>query len=428
MAAKPSAPKLIAPHGRQAGDHFEEDTLLPPPAPCLVDPMAEHVFDPPTWPGFGAPLRPLRNTARLSKTEADAGGAMAAAHAPPVLHEQPLPEGPPTQFSGDSFADPDPTPRTAIVLGSTAIQTADVLPPLPQPPRTGTAWALLSYLMRVAYSRWQRRRIALRTERSLRAEGETLDRALAEIGHYAFIEQVDLLALYPPDGEKDERALEHRSGEARPTPLRAESWAARIDAEQLRTRSLLMREEARLSSELLQCIETHRQDEAWSAEPALRDEFEVLLGRLAAVRVERWVQERARNHCQRNQAQLLTTLESLLAVRSPQAKARRLPSLLLLGSLLASQRSLSSTRAIEPWFSTVPGRPAGMQLSPVLFKPLWRFQDSLLPRAVLWARSLVERTAYDEAMLRHGLLLIGVLGMTLALVLLIVLWALSTGR
>jgi hypothetical protein len=175
----------------------------------------------------------------------------------------------------------------------------------------------------------------------------------------------------------------------------------------------------------LHCVEVRRRDEAAAVDPALRDEFEVLLGRLAALRVERWVQERARSHCLRHQVQLLSTLEAMLATQSSQSGLRRLPNLLLLGSLLASQRSLSSTRAVEPWFSTIPGRPAGAQLSPALFQALWRFQDGLLPRSVLCARALVERLAYDEELVRRALTLISVAAVTVMIVALIVLWALA---
>src|SRR5262249_10512476 len=135
--------------------------------------------------------------------------------------------------------------------------------------------------------------------------------------------------------------------------------------------------------------------------------------------------ERARSHCQRHQEQLLSTLESMISTRGSPSGIRRLPNLLLLGALLCSQRSLSSTRAIEPWFSTIPGRPARAQLSPALFQALGRFQDGLLPRAGLCAQALVERLAYDEALIRRALTLITVVASTTMLVALITLWALS---
>jgi hypothetical protein len=160
-------------------------------------------------------------------------------------------------------------------------------------------------------------------------------------------------------------------------------------------------------------------------DPVMRDEFELLVGRLAAVRVERWVKERARSHCLRQQAQLLSTLELLLLQRAAPPSGRQLPNLLLLGALIASQRTLSSTRAIEPWFSTIPGRPAGVELSPALFQPLWRFQDMLLPRAALCTRALVERAAYDEELVDRSLMLLTVVAVTALLVFSIAWWAIT---
>ncbi len=368
---------------------FEEDTLLPPPAPGLVAPSAEHLFDPPTWPGLGIPAR------QVNVEEVQAA---------------------------DHFADPDPTPRTLSLAGGLSAQTVETLPALPHAPLTDSAAALLTYLFQVTRNRVLRHRIAARVERSLRAEGETLDRLLADLGQYGYIEQVDLLELYPAA-----QPIPSGIGAAPSTSPRdaAESWAARIEAEQLRTLAVLAREEARLTSELLRCVEARQQDESLAGEPAFLDEFELLLGRLAAVRVERWVQERARSHCQRHAVRLLATLQNLIMARSSHSEARRLPNLLLLGALLASQRTLSSTRAVEPWFMTVPGRPAGVQLSPTLFQALWRFQDRLLPRVVLCARASVERLSYDKELLQRGLMLLAVAGSTLLACVLILYWALS---
>lgn len=436
MGSKPPALQPI----RQGapGDDFEEDTLLPPPAPGLVLPSADHGFDPPTFPGLGqgqglsqgpglgqalgmnlampAPLRSgsqaaaLHPAPHLAKTSAPQPSAPAS---DVVQHE--LPPG--DLAPRDVYADPDPTPRTATLTAGLEGKTADALPPLPGVPRSGTATAMLSYLLRVTMNRWQRRRIAIRVEQALHGEAETLDRLLADLGQHAFVEQIDLLALYPPQGDEE--------SPARAQLLPAESWAVRIDAEQLRTLALLSREEARLTSELLQCVEVRRRDARMTQDPALHDEFELLIGRLAAVRVESWVKERARSHCMRQQAQLLSTLEQLLQHRQNPGGAHKLPNLLLLGSLVASQRTLSSTRAIEPWFSTIPGRPAGVELSPALFQPLWRFQDTLLPRAALCARALVERYAYDEELVDRALMLVSVVAVTALLVFAIAWWAIT---
>lgn len=417
MGSKPPALQPI----RQGlpGDDFEEDTLLPPPAPGLRLPSADHGFDPPTFPGLGMPM---------PAPAAKASDSQRSLPAPPIaLHELAPQDLAPSEVASDDgaqrdlYADPDPTPRTATLTGGLEAKTADALPPLPRVPRSGTATSMLSYLGRVTMNRWQRRRIAARVEQGLRGELAMLDRLLADLGQHAYVEQIDLLALYPAHGD------EESPGRAQAQLAPAESWAVRIDAEQLRTLALLTREEARLTSELLQCVEVRRRDARLTQDPALRDEFELLVGRLAAVRVERWVKERARSHCQRQQAQLLSTLEQLLQHRhSPgPGGARQLPNLLLLGALIASQRTLSSTRAIEPWFSTIPGRPAGVELSPALFQPLWRFQDTLLPRAALCARALVERYAYDEELVDRALMLVSVVAVTALIVFSIAWWAIS---
>lgn len=424
MASKPPAHAHVPANAGPPGDDFEEDTLLPPPAPGLLLPTADHGFDPPTFPGMGSPLRTGPQAARLM-AQAPGATPMTAAD---LVQPEPSPRSlivehssPPAPRELDG--DPDPTPHTATLTSDLEGQTADALPPLPRAPRQGTgtatALAMLSYLFRVTWNRWQRKRITARVEAGLRNEAATLDRLLADLGQHAYIEQVDLWALFPPHGDENAPAL----AQVPQTP--AESWAVRIDAEQLRTLALLTREEARLTSELLQCVELRRRDVNLTEEPAMRDEFELLLGRLAAVRIERWVQERARAHCQRHHAQLLSTLEHMLVQRAAHSGIRRMPNLLLLGSLVASQRTLSSTRAIEPWFSTIPGRPAGIEISPALFQPLWRFQDGLLSRAILCARALVERYAYDEELVDRALIFVTVVAVTALLVFAIAFWAIS---
>lgn len=413
----------------QSDDDFEEDTLLPPPAPGLLPPSAEHLFDPPTWPGVGVPIRTGQHAARLAASS----GTPMSARTPSARHSGPAPlplapssvtmaeEPSVAEHLGEHLRDPDPTPRLAAVLASSAGETADALPPLPAPPPQGAATALLAYLVRFAVSRVERQRIVNRTLQSLRAENEPLDRLLADLGQYAYIEKVDLLGLYPsqPTGKEGEDEGTQPQAELR---QRAETWAARIDAEQLRNLAVLAREEARLSSELLQFVEARRQDGAWRSEPTLREEFELMLGRLAAVRVEKWVQERARGHCQSHQAQLLATLESMI-LHSSSPAGRPPPNLLLLGSLLTSHRALATTRAVEPWFTTVPGRSANAELSPTLFQPLWRFQDRLLPRTMLSARVGIERSAYDMNAVRSALLMLAVIAGTVLLCAGIAWWA-----
>lgn len=428
-----SGPHALKPDkAGSSDDDFEEDTLLPPPAPGLMPPTAEHLFDPPTWPGMGTPIRTGQHAARLA---ASAGTPMSA-RTPSMRNSGPTPLPlPPSAVTlaepsapnvADHMGDPDPTPRLAAVLASTAGETADALPPLPAPPRQGSALELLTYLVRFVASRAERRRIVARTVQSLRAENEPLDRLLADLGQYAYIEKVDLLGLYPsqPSEAKGSEKGEDRSQPPVELRQRAESWAARIDAEQLRNLAVLAREEARLGSELLQFVEARRRDASWRTEPALREEFELLLGRLAAVRVEKWVQERARSHCQSHPAQLLATLESMIVRSSSSSAGKPPPNLLLLGALLTSHRALATTRAVEPWFTTVPGRPANAELSPTLFQPLWRFQDRLLPRTMLSARAGIERFAYDLAAVRSALLMLAVIAGTALLCAGIAWWAL----
>ncbi|MFO0576568.1 MAG: hypothetical protein U1A78_21390 [Polyangia bacterium] len=75
---------------------FEEDTLLPPPAPGLLPPTADHGFDPPTLPGLGSKA--------VARAEAD------EAAVPVPTHDVPLswPSGAPTDGAADGAAVADP--------------------------------------------------------------------------------------------------------------------------------------------------------------------------------------------------------------------------------------------------------------------------------------------------------------------------------
>jgi hypothetical protein len=86
---------------------------------------------------------------------------------------------------------------------------------------------------------------------------------------------------------------------------------------------------------------------------------------------------------------------------------------------------------VEPWLvvqlGSMPGRPPGRTLSPLLFQPIWRLLDRLLPQSLLLGQASIERLAYDGAAVRRGLLMIAVGLATVGLCAAIALWAVLGG-
>lgn len=477
--------------GAADSDEFDEDTLLPPPAPGLVAPgrlqTAEHVvvdtepnaplpvLDSPTRPGVGPAPSPPAVVAQVpaGAVQPAAGRARVAEHLPPPSppprsdwasgrgadRARPTPSSasplpgqvpvyvPPAVSPGGSSEASDSSARGSvrITAAQPALQTSESparrttsipsLPELPAGPHGESGAALVAYMARYRRVANRRRRLVQQAEQSLRNETPNLDRLLVELGQHAYIERMDPWGLL--SGQVDETGQSgpvlRLSGEGE-SLRRAESWIARIEAEQLRALAILSREEARLCSELMARAE-HQRRLRWHIESlpiqatydqqaeltALRGESELLLQQLAAVRCERWMKEHARSRCQQQRAGLTLTVDSLLSPVSDGA-TRSTPNLLLLGALVLGQR-LFSLQPAEGQVAPRSGRPVAM--TPQLL--VARFQERLLQRAIVSAQGLVEQFAYDHDAVRRGAIFLGVFAVTGLVCALIAWWALSIG-
>lgn len=463
--------------GRSQADHdeFAEDTLLPPPAPGLVAPhrVADHlavdtepnapvpVLDSTTAPGLGP-----RSGSGLPPSPARAIARVAEHHPPPLprelVAERSLPHPAPPELRGEH---PESTPRPSALspvvheptppsllsyqTAESSARRATSLPPLPElpaGPHGESGAALVGYMLRYRRTANRRQRLIRRAEQSLQRETPSVDRLLVELGQYAYIERMDpwgLLAAQQAGqlaGYAEDPALSGqvpRLGGEGELQRRAEAWIVRIEAEQLRALAILSREEARLASELMGRAELCRRLR-WHIESmplpasyeqqaelsALRGESDVLLQQLALVRSERWMKEHALGRCQRQRPMLVQTIESLLTPAGDSA-TRATPNLLLLGALLLGQRlfSLQPAEGPQPPQPRSGGGRAAAAMAPAL--AVARFQDRLLPRALMSAQGMVERWAYDRDAVRRGGIFLGVFGVTACLCALIAWWALS---
>ncbi len=467
-----------------SSDEFEEDTLLPPPAPGLVVPgrlrTAEHVvvdtepnaplpvLDAPTRPGLG-PTPP--SSPALPAARAPSGRVPGSARPPARVAEHlapPSPSRPPERAFDRAPYTPSPLPgqvpvyvpgpsvepsdsaarlasRATAAQPVTAYQTAEsparratTLPPLPElpsGPHGESGAALVAYMIRYRRVAGRRRRLAQKAEQSLRKETPSLDRLLVELGQHAYIERMDPWGLLA--AQSDEAGLSGqvpRLGAEGESLRRAESWIARIEAEQLRALAILSREEARLSSELMGRAEHQRRlrfhieslpiqatYDQQAELTALRGESELLLQQLAAVRCERWMKEHALSRCQQQRAGLILTIESLL-VPAGEGATRSTPNLLLLGALLMGQR-LFSLQPAEGQLPPRSGRPAAM--TPQIL--VARFQERLAQRAIVSAQVLVEQLAYDRDAVRRGATFLAVFAVTALVCAGIAWWALQIG-
>jgi hypothetical protein len=300
-----------------------------------------------------------------------------------------------------------------------------------------------------------RRRLVRWAERSLQRETLQLDRLLVELGQYAYIERIDLwgqaaqMSTYGAAGHGAIDAAGY-SGSVPPVlaegdlTRRAESWATRLEAEQLRALAILAREEARLTSDLMARAERqrvlrwhceqrrpeHATDHAYEHRAelsALRAENDPLLDQLAAVRNERWMKEHALSRCQQGRASLVVTLESILTPPG-ESGLRPTPNLLLLGALLIGQR-LFCVHPVEgqvapgTW-SGGPRTAAGLAMAPLM--AVTRFQERLQPRALISAQAAIERFAYDRDAVQRGYAFLFVLALTGLVCSLIAWWAVAS--
>ena len=249
---------------------LEEDTDLPPPAPGLRSPIADHSFDPPTLPGIVAPHRLLPLSDRLLDPAAvqDLSARIAAQRfagaadtiqfelkdektlrmpvpmLPPEASEPtPMPSGhpaalpPPPHSSHTPTPTPTPTPAPALddssvtphsqpfplhTQSTKTLPEIGLLPPLPPTPEYDSLVAGLRYSRAVFRSLRKRRLLQEQLRAHERAELDALDRALLRLGQRAYTDQLDLLSWHPllatGGGEQgSERAEASRTGAERAT-------------------------------------------------------------------------------------------------------------------------------------------------------------------------------------------------------------------
>jgi hypothetical protein len=299
---------------------LEEDTDLPPPAPGLRSPIADHSFDPPTLPGIVAPHRRLPLSDRAFEEE----------HTPPThdlpahIAEQRRDRGPTTAASATKWAEPtewealpqrEPAPELVLdhtlrmqlpplqlppeparpESGSPAalpplpipvalpssyrseptesrhphspptqtLPEVGQLPPLPPTPEHDSLLAGLRYSRAVFRSLRKRRRLQEQLRQSERGDLDALDRTLVRLGQRAYTDHLDLLDWHPlfAGGWAEEPAATNQT-EEQLVAKRAERAGARLQALAQREVAALRTREAELESELRQQGEVLRRHQA----------------------------------------------------------------------------------------------------------------------------------------------------------------------
>jgi hypothetical protein len=285
---------------------FEEDTLLPPPAPGLLPPTADHGFDPPTLPGLGSKVAaraeageaavpvpmheaPLSWPPDVPLDAAAPGGAIAdpaddgvapvaiperfertlrmpllpplvraaAAPSPPKESGAAIALPPPPEVSASvPLAVPDEVAREAtrpMLLSPKLSAAEETLPPLPPVPARETVLSHLGYATTVLRSLYRRRQLTRRIHAEIGNLLREYERGLVQLGQRAFADSLDPLTADPRlHGDWEEAP--HAAAPPKPTEtvLRrdAERAAARYQA--LAQKELSGREQraAGLASEL----------------------------------------------------------------------------------------------------------------------------------------------------------------------------------
>jgi hypothetical protein len=434
-------------------DGLDEDTDLPPPAPGMRSPIAEHAFDPPTLPGIVAPHRmaPLRDP----PAEAMQAELLATAEHDPLpaeptlrmsteaLHAQlfaSLPEQPgPSELEAAAALPPpplDPTPVAALiepesatlsglrhVHSQTTLTLPEVgqLPPLPPSPEYDSLLAGLRYTRTVFRSLRKRRRLQEQLRKNERADLDALGRVLSRLGQRAYSDNLDMLDWHPLFSGG--LPAEPRAGGS-PELLRqrAEMAAARLQALAQRELAALNKNEALLASELRQHgqVLRHRYSDLLAlgrrarglpaghplhfqrqaAELAVSQtisDVDAIAQRLGQARAERLTQELIYTHAQPPLDQLTVALSARLA-----AAQRRPPHLQVLGALLAT---------------------AGIGITPTstqaaTYAAIWQrlaeLRGNLSLRQTLFARLELDRQTYDrDAITRTALSLLVLLAAAL---------------
>ena len=223
---------------------LEEVTDLPPPAPGLRSPVADHSFDPPTLPGIVAPHRMLPLSDRivnsLSSHELSTqllaqhwSGPTSASAVPYEVREEKTLQMPAPLLSLPVVSDPTPsagllpaalppppapsaassgnTPTPAVsdlystapsesfytTQGDQTLPELTQLPALPPTPEHDSLLAGLRYSRAVFRSLRKRARLQSQLRDKEHADLETLDRALLRLGQRAYTDQLDLLDWHP---------------------------------------------------------------------------------------------------------------------------------------------------------------------------------------------------------------------------------------
>lgn len=452
---------------------LEEDTDLPPPAPGLRSPIADHSFDPPTLPGIVAPHRmlPLGErtldpaavaavqdlSTRIAVQRLSGSGALQyevkdekTLRMPmPVLplsepsEPSPLPSGHPAALPPPPQSSQSPTPVPPLDESSltppsqpsllqSQTQTTPILPelgqlpPLPPTPEHDSLLAGLRYSRVVFRSLRKRQRLQEQLRLQERAELEALDRVLLRLGQRVYTDQLDLLEWHPlfaagwsePAAGPDAASARApgRSEEETPT-LQAEIAAARLQALAQKDLAARARCEAQLESELQQYGRLLCQSQA--------DLF-------ALNQRTRGLLPGHPLHASRQEAavavtQTLTRIDEL-AQHLGQARAERLvyerayahaqppPAQLaaaLSPKLAAAQRKAPHLLVLGALLCT-----AGLGIEPPgvpagsyagLWQRLFQLQHSLALRQTLMTRLLLDRQTYDRDAIRRTVLALGVL-------------------
>jgi hypothetical protein len=445
-------------------DDLEEDTDLPPPAPGLRSPVAEHVFDPPTLPGIVAPhrLAPLREPSPASETTPEPLHADALPAEPTLrmstqaLHEQLLAElvdpaplaeqetavalPPPPLLP--SAATPVSEPEPSAPSGSRSFYTQSTqtlpefaqLPPLPSAPEHDSLLAGLAYSRAVFRSLRKRRRLQDQLRINERADLDALDRVLVRLGQRAYSDHLDMIDWHPLFAGR--LAEDPHEPTAPPDALlrrRAEIAAARLQALAQKELAALRKREALVESELRQRgqmlrrrysellalnrrsygqppghpLHFQRQAAEITVAQALGEVDEVAQ-RLGQSRAERLLQERIYTHAQPSIDQLVVALSSKLA-----AAQRRPPHLQVLGALLAT-----AGIGITP-------RGLGAASYAGIWQRMAELQTNLALRQTLFARLELDRQTYDREAITKTVLSLVVVGMALLCSAALVFWVVS---
>lgn len=443
---------------------FEEDTLLPPPAPGLLPPAADHGFDPPTLPGLGE--------RRVAGSDAADPAAPIATHEalmswPPVDGPVPIsvperfertlrmplvlplrPSEPPPKDSGAALALP-PAPEITVALpealssdstrpmrlGSGLDPTEQTLPPLPPVPARETLFARLGYAITVGRSLYRRRQLSRQVGNEIAGLIREYERGLVQLGQRAFADSIDPLTQDARlSGEWEDAPLAAAPPQPTETVLRrdAERAAARYQAVVQKELAARQQRAAELSSELRSLSKRRRQlrarvmvlDARGHALPAahplaqqrLQAELELgalessmreLAQRLGGARAEVQIRRRTQRHTVG--PRLALALSSRLCALLGQA-----PHLLVLGSIVAGMK-LGGTDTSE--------RSAAYTR---LHRQLEATREQLASRHALLARLDGDLLAYDRESFQK-MVAAGVLVVALVIALIGAAWALGGG-